>query len=175
MSGQESAGSESWRRFLLGDPPPRSLKFQRASFRHLPSAPHCKLCEVPMAGPGGAVFGRMGFRQWSKSPQFCEICSKSLAKLGMGGAEVPLSSLFADLRDSTTMAESIGAAAFGALINRFYLVADAAIAAHGGIVERHMGDGVVGLFVPVFSGTDHAANAIAAARAIVAGTSDRGG
>jgi len=126
-----------------------------------------------MAGPGGAIFGRLGWRQWPKSPQFCQSCSKSLAKMGMGGAEVELTSLFADLRGSTTLAESIGAAAFGALINRFYILADGAIAAHDGIVERHMGDGVVGLFVPVFSGAGHAASGIAAARGIVTGVRDR--
>jgi adenylate cyclase len=137
-------------------------------FRHVPSAPHCKMCEAPFRGIGGALLAPLGYRQWPKSPRFCQSCRRSLAKFGLGGAEVPVTMLFADLRDSTGLAERMRAADFGRLLNRFYLVADAAIADHQGIVERHMGDGVVGQFLPVFAGAMHAAQGLASARELMA-------
>jgi len=164
----ERSDSTKWRRFLTGEDPQRALKAQRSLFQHVPSAPHCKMCEVPFRGVGRALFAPLGYKQWPKSPRFCQICRRSLAKFGLGGAEVPVTMLFADLRDSTGMAERMTAAHFGRLLNRFYLVADASIADHQGIVERHMGDGVVGQFLPVFAGTGHAAQAVAAARELMA-------
>ena len=68
----------------------------------------------------------LGFAQWPKSPRFCQSCHKTLAKFAVGGAEVEISVLFADLRGSTTLAEKMSPSEFGGLINRFYLAVDTA-------------------------------------------------
>jgi len=116
----------------------------------------------------------LGYSRWPKSPRFCQACHKSLAKAAVGGAEVDISVMFADLRGSTTLAETMSPSEFGALINRFYRAADAAIADADGVVDNHIGDGVLGLFIPVWAGRDHAAVAIKAARDLLTATGNDG-
>ncbi len=89
-------------------------------------------------------------------------------KLAVGGAEVEISVLFVDLRGSTSLAETMSPSEFGALINRFYLAVDAAITEADGIVDNHIGDGVLGLFIPLWAGKGHAEAALKAARHILA-------
>jgi Adenylate cyclase, family 3 (some proteins contain HAMP domain) len=98
----------------------------------------------------------------------------SLTKHGVAGAEVPLSLLFADIRGSTGLGERLRPAEFSALLGGFYRVAADAIVASDGVVDKFVGDEAIGLFIPGFSGSDHAAKAIQAGRAILeaAGKSD---
>jgi adenylate cyclase len=116
----------------------------------------------------------LGYAPWPKSPRFCQACHKTMAKAASGGAEVEISVMFADLRGSTAIAETISPSEFGALISRFYAAADAAITDSDGVVDNHIGDGVLGLFIPVWAGHDHAATAIGAARALLAATGNDG-
>jgi adenylate cyclase len=78
--------------------------------------------------------------------------------------------LFADVRDSTPLAESIGTAAFKELIRRFYKVTSEVLIEHNAMVNRLMGDQVSALFVPRFAGQGHAAVALQAAQAILRAT-----
>jgi adenylate cyclase len=91
----------------------------------------------------------------------------SLTKAGVGGAEVELSLLFADIRGSTGLGERLRPAEFSALLNSFYRLAAEAIIDRDGVVDKFVGDEAIGLFIPGFSGQDHAAKAIAAGRAIL--------
>jgi adenylate cyclase len=84
-----------------------------------------------------------------------------------GGAEVELSLLFADVRGSTALAEGISPAEFGELLNRFYEISSRVIDEEGGMVDKYLGDGVFALFVPGFTGPDHARHAIAAGRRLL--------
>jgi adenylate cyclase len=175
MTEQPVPGSneERWRRMLTGEEP--LLIRGQHGFRHLPSPPRCKLCNVPFEGIGGAIFGRLGWARWPKNPRFCQQCHKSLAKLAVGGAEVEISVLFADVRGSTTLAEQMRPLEFRALIDRFYAVASKAIVDSDGLVDNYLGDGVLGLFIPVWSGRQHAARAVDAARQILEATGNAGG
>jgi adenylate cyclase len=92
---------------------------------------------------------------------------RGLIRLGVGGAEVELSLLFADVRGSTGLGERLRPAEFSALLAAFYRLAAAAIVANEGVVDKFVGDEAIGLFIPGFSGADHAARAIAAGRAIL--------
>jgi adenylate cyclase len=164
-----------WEKLLNGEGPPMlSFLVMRRLFGHVPSAPHCKMCEAPLRGAGQAVLGPLGFRPWPKSPRFCQSCRGTLAKLGVGGLELEISVLFADVRGSTTIAEKMSPTEFTALISRFYEVADKAITDNDGIVDKHLGDGVLGLFVPMTTREQHAPKAVAAARQLIAATQDRG-
>jgi adenylate cyclase len=153
-----------WRALLTGEHP--GVWHLRRAFRNLPSPPHCKLCYAPFGGPGGFVL-RPWFGPWERNPQLCKNCIKGLVKLGVGGAEVPLSMVFADIRGSTGLGERLRPAEFSALLNAFYRIAADAITTYDGIVDKFVGDEAIGLFVPGYCGPDHAGQAIRAARALL--------
>ena len=138
----------------------------RRTFGRLPSPPRCKMCHAPFRGVGGFVL-RPWFGPWERNAQLCKSCLGSLTKHGVGGAEVELSLLFADIRGSTGLGERLRPAQFSALLNAFYRLAAEAIVANDGVVDKFVGDEAIGLFVPGFSGPDHAAKAIVAGRAIL--------
>ena len=140
----------------------------RRSFRRLPSPPRCKLCHAPFAGVGGFLVRPM-FGPWEKNPQLCKNCIGNLARMGVGGAEVPVSLLFADIRGSTRLGERLRPAAFSALLHEFYAIAAAAISAEDGVVDKFVGDEAIGLFIPGYAGPDHAAKAITAGRRLLEG------
>jgi adenylate cyclase len=90
-----------------------------------------------------------------------------LKEHGIDGAEVPVTMLFADVRGSTGLAEELGASEFTRRINRFYRVASSALIETDGIVDKFVGDGVVGMYIPGLCGLDHAEKAVTAAGMIV--------
>ena len=168
---------EAFRGFLLGQDP--GLARLRRVLRHLPHGPNCKLCAVPFEGPGGAVLRHFGFARFPGNPSICSSCIKSLNKLGVYGAEIPVSLLFADIRGSTGIAEQLSPTAFRAFLDQFYRLATRAVLDHDGIVDKFVGDEVIGLFFTGISGPQHAGSAIGAARALLADAgapdaSDRG-
>jgi adenylate cyclase len=159
------ATEEEWRQTLTGQKPvvPR---FRRA-FHRIPSAPHCKLCLAPFGGIGGVILKPV-FGPWEKNPQLCKNCIGRLAKMGVGGAEIPVSLLFADIRGSTGLGERLRPADFTALLNAFYRIAADSISGHDGVVDKFVGDEAIGLFIPAYAGHGHAAKAIAAGRQLLA-------
>jgi adenylate cyclase len=139
----------------------------RAFWRSLPSPPRCKLCLRPFAGPGGAVMRMIRLGPWEKNPKYCRGCFQFI-DANRGGAEVEITLLFADVRGSTTMAERTSARDFTALMNGFYRAAARELVARDAVVDKFVGDEVVGLFVPGMAGLDHARKAIDAAQAMLA-------
>jgi len=152
-------GTEEWWRRVLTDPKEHFEPLRRY-FIHLPSAPHCKLCGAPFKGVGGFVFGRLGLRPWEKNPSICRACIADMNKRPPGGAEIPCTLLFADIRGSTGIAERSSATEFAALLRRFYAVGSQAIIEADGIVDKFVGDEVVALFIPVYAGEHHASRAL---------------
>jgi adenylate cyclase len=165
---------EEWRSLLTGEH--KGLRWMRRNFRGLPSPPRCKMCLAPFGGIGGFVL-RPWFGPWERNAQLCKSCIGTLVKTGVGGAEVPVSLLFADIRGSTGLGERLRPAEFSALLNDFYRMAAGAITSNEGIVDKFVGDEAIGLFLPAFAGPDHPAMAIAAGRALleVAGRPDATG
>jgi adenylate cyclase len=156
-----------WRRKLDGSD--QGLRPRRRFWRSLPTAPRCKLCLRPFAGPGGAVMRMVGLGPWEKNPKYCRGCYQSI-DANHGGAEVELSMLFADVRGSTGLAEGMSPRDFSGLLNRFYEVAARILVDREAIVDKFVGDEVVGLFVPGMTGLDHAARAVDAALAMLHAT-----
>jgi len=136
--------------------------------RSIPSDPRCKLCDNPF-GPPGNLMRFVGFGRSRLNRRICRGCIHALEKRP-GGAEVELSLLFADVRGSTALAEQASAEEFSQLMARFYGAAATAVDRRNGIVDKFVGDQVVALFIPGFAGADHAADAIAAARELLAKT-----
>ena len=158
-----------WRSFLeLGEF--KSEVRQRRLFRHLPSEPRCKFCNAPFHGPGGVLCrALLNKGQSNMNPRMCNICER-FASANLGGAEIELSMLFADVRGSTTLAEQMGNADFSRLISRFYRVSTDVMVHSDALVDKLIGDEVTALYVPGFAGPDHARIAIEAAKELLTAT-----
>ena len=156
---------EAMRGFLSGEDP--SFARSRRLFRRLPSEPRCKLCAAPFEGPGGAVLRRVGFARYAGNPAICGNCIRSLNKVGTFGAEIPVSLVFADIRGSTSIGESMTPTEFRAFLDRFYRISSETILGNDGIVDKFVGDEAIGLFFRGVSGAQHAASAIHAAHALL--------
>jgi adenylate cyclase len=145
-------------------------------FRRIPSSPRCKLCAAPFGGIGAPVMQLMDRGPWPKNPTICGFCFKQLER-GHGGAEIVLTLLFADIRGSTSLAESMEPRAFQQLMGRFYRVATEILIAQEAVVDKFVGDEVVALFIPALTGPEHAKHAVDAAREMLRATGhrDRGG
>ncbi len=158
-----------WRNYLTTGGFPKERR-QRRFFRLLPGSPRCKNCYAPFKGSGSLVVQLMyGKRPSSLNPQLCNIC-ENFAHKYQGGAEIELSLLFADIRGSTTLAESMGPKEFHNLINKFYTTATHVLVQSDALIDKIMGDQVAGMYVPGFAGPDHAQRAISAAQEIMRAT-----
>lgn len=87
-----------------------------------------------------------------------------------GGTELEISMLFVDVRGSTGLAERMTAGDFGQLMNRFYKVATEVLIRTDAIIDKFVGDEVIGLYLPIFTGPDHARPALVAARELLVAT-----
>jgi adenylate cyclase len=134
------------------------------------------MCAAPFGGPAGILMRWRGRAPWPHNPDYCSACFQLLDRYH-GGAEIESSFLFADIRGSTTLAEGMSPTAFRTLLDRFYDVAVRVLVAHDGIVDKFVGDEVVGIFIPAVAHDEHPAQAIAAARALLdaTGHGDPGG
>jgi adenylate cyclase len=144
---------------------PELMAYQRFN-RRLPSPPRCKMCYAPFKGLGGAWMKLRGRAPSNRNPRFCSRCDTFIRSFP-GGAEVEMSFLFADVRGSTPLAERVTATEFSRAMNRFYETAVAIINETDGFIIDLVGDAVVGLYPPGFSGPDHAKKAIEAAKALI--------
>lgn len=153
-----------WRDLLMGTHP--ALAWQRKLFRHIPSDPRCKMCLSPQGGVGGPIVRLFGFGAYPRNPQLCNSCYVQSQK-HPGGTEIEITALFADIRGSTGLAESMGARAYSAAVNEYVRTASHSIRERGGLVDKLLGDGVMALFIPGFVGGRHAEAGIDAARAIL--------
>ncbi|HUG34780.1 MAG TPA: adenylate/guanylate cyclase domain-containing protein [Anaerolineales bacterium] len=115
-----------------------------------------------MAGFGGNLLRFIGSAPSSFSPRLCSGCEKSARKYE-SGAEVELTMIFADVRDSTPLAEAKGPSGFKEVIGRFYKETSKVLIERNAMVNRLMGDQVIALFVPRFVGKNHAQVALEAA------------
>jgi adenylate cyclase len=91
------------------------------------------------------------------------MCITQMRNNGMSGVEIPVSLLFTDVRGSTAMGERMRPADFHAFLDHFYRLASDSILHHDGLVDKIVGDEVIGLFFGGVSGPAHAAAAISAA------------
>ena len=159
--------NEEWRSFLMGE----VTSFHRTQrvFRHIPASPRCAVCYAPFKGPGGAVMKIMGRAPARMNPNICDVCERNVRDRP-GGAEVPLTMLFADIRGSTGLAETLGTARFSALISRFYDAVTEELLKENALIDRLLGDEAVALFVHVLTGDKHAQAAVQAARGILKAT-----
>jgi adenylate cyclase len=159
---------DEWRAYLDGTHP--LLLRGRRLFRLVPSSPRCKMCSAPFAGPGRFIFGRLGFAPWQKHPGICTRCILLLEDQDVSGAEVEISFLFADVRRSSDLARRVGTMEFTHLMQRFYTTANTVLQANDAILDKFVGDEVVGFFLPMLTGANHAGAAVHAAEELLRAT-----
>ena len=165
MSDRKSEVEQMWHDWFMTDAF-RAEKRLYGFFRVLPHDPRCKLCHTPFHGIGGLVVSSLfGRKQSNLNPRFCNVCEE-YAKKNPGGAEVEMSMLFADVRGSTALSESMTAIEFSRLINRFYVAATNAVTAEDGLVEKLAGDAIAAFWGAGFAGKDFVARTIRAAQNI---------
>lgn len=163
---------EEWRAALMGMP--SRYLFMRRLFSRLPGPPRCKNCAAPFSGIGSRFARVLGFRPWSRNPTFCARCLPGVEDRGIGGAEIEISMLFADIRGSTTLAETMSAGEFAKLLDRFYASAVDVLVREDAMVDKFVGDEIVALFIPAFAGSHHAEHAIRAAAKLLTATGHEG-
>ena len=118
----------------------------------------------------------LGKQQSDANPNMCNTCHEFMIR-HHGGADVEASLLFADVRGSTALAETMSSSAFRNLMDRFYTAASGAVFAYDGMVDKFVGDELVAVFPPYLSGEHHSTQALKAARALLRATghADPGG
>ena len=117
--------------------------------RHLPSEPRCRLCNAPYGGIGGRIMRRAGFGPSRKNPSICNTCFEMAP---MGGVEMEIGVLFADVRGFTALSETLAPPELAALLNRFYACASR-ILIRSAVIDKLVGDEVMALYIPQLIGS----------------------
>lgn len=136
-------------------------KRMRRKWRAIPSPPRCKMCHRPFGGIGGGAMRLVDLGPWPGNPKYCRGCFAALYRTRTG-AEVECALLFADVRDSTALAERMRPAQFRERMDRFYQTAFKVLVAHDAFVDKFVGDEVIGIFLPSLTEGSHGAAAIRA-------------
>jgi adenylate cyclase len=139
---------------LTGDPADVAF-FEQLMVRHtprafrrvmarLPAEPRCRLCHAPYGGIGGQIMRRFGFGPSRKNPTLCNTCFE---KAPMGGVDMEIGVLFADVRGFTSLAERTSSAEVAQLLNRFYGAASEVLT-RSALIDKFVGDEVMALYLP---------------------------
>jgi len=166
MNNKKLDVSRMWRDWFMVD----AFKIEHPLFNFfslLPHDPRCKLCFSPFEGIGGFTVGTLfGRKRSALNPNFCNIC-EDFAKKNPGGSEVEMSMLFADIRGSTALSESMSASEFSRLINQFFVQSTDIIAAQDGLIEKLAGDAIAAFWGAGFAGPQYVVKTINSAQGIL--------
>ncbi len=131
--------------------------------RSLPADPRCAVCRAPFGGVGGRVMRRFGFGPSRKNPRLCAEC---FDKGPVGGVEMDIGVLFADVRGFTSLAEAANPRETTELLNRFYDAAVDVLCRHA-IIDKLVGDEVMALYLPQLLGDNAAAHMVSDAQELL--------
>lgn len=139
----------------------------RRIMRVLPHDPRCKFCNTPFQGLG-AILARVlfGKQRSTLNPRYCNLCEIASREFP-GGAEVPMSMLFIDIRGSTALSEKMTPTEFSQLISRFYAAATKVIIEEDGLVEKLAGDEVAAFWGAGFAGPEYVRRTIEVAQKLL--------
>lgn len=136
----------------------------RPIFKLLPSDPRCVHCMAPFEGAGGSIVRNFfNKRRSTLNPMLCNTCEDLVKRLRYG-TELEMSMLFADIRGSTSLAESMSPTEFKQLIDRFYNETTHVLVHSRAMLDRLGGDEVRGYYVPGFAGKQFARRSVEAAQ-----------
>ncbi len=165
-TGKSKTPEEFWRALLTGGDTDIPLREARNMFGFLPGHTRCKFCNAPFDGAFAPVLRLVGRGPSRLTTQFCEQCQE-LAQKHIGGAEVEVTLLFADVRGSTTLGEQMSPVEFSQLISRFFSATSHVLLDTHAWVDRLVGDQVIGMYLPYFVGPRDVNIAIDAARKLL--------
>src|SRR5262245_25552296 len=133
----------------------------------------CKGCweqmrlPVPLRGPVSIPLRMFGIRPSRMNPNTCTICELMFTRVMKARKiSVEVSVLFADLRDYTTLSQSLPADALSSLLDAFYDECAAAIWEFDGLLNKTVGDAIMAIFNFPIRHHDHPERAVLAAREV---------
>jgi adenylate cyclase len=97
------------------------------------------------------------------SPDLVDLVCRDPALLRLGGERRELTVLFADIRDSTRLAQKLAPERFAALLNDVLGAMTGVLLARGGMLDKFTGDGFLAIFGAPLPQPDHALRACLAA------------
>jgi adenylate cyclase len=97
------------------------------------------------------------------SPDLVDLVCRDPALLRLGGERRELTVLFADIRDSTRLAQRLAPERFAALLNDALGAMTGVLLARGGMLDKFTGDGFLAIFGAPLPQEDHALRACHAA------------
>src|SRR3954451_7871736 len=147
-----SASNKPGRRFCAGCGSPLTIACAACGFLNEPDDRFCGGCGISLL----------------TSPAPKKTAQNATRELRPGPV------LFCDLSGYTALSNRLDAEDTQALLNCFFAAADAAVAAKGGTIDKHIGDCVMAVFGAPTAHDDDAARAISAALAIHAAVSEFG-
>jgi len=122
---------------------------------------------VPLRGPASIPFRAFGIRPSRMNPNTCTLCELMFTRVMKARKiTVDVSVLFADLRDYTTLSQSLSADSLQSLLDDFYDECATAIWEFDGLLNKTVGDAVMAIFNFPIPHQDHAERAVLAAREI---------
>ncbi|MEZ4380452.1 MAG: adenylate/guanylate cyclase domain-containing protein [Nannocystaceae bacterium] len=108
---------------------------------------------------------RRSFSQYLGDETLGELLADPSA-LSLGGARRRLTTLFSDIRDFTTISESLSPEELVDLLNLFLTPMSQAVLRRGGYLDKYIGDAVMAVFGAPVRHPDHAARALSTAIAM---------
>jgi adenylate cyclase len=126
-------------------------------------------------GPLSIPFRLRGISTSEMHPNTCTLCEKRFKGI-MKSAQIrqPLTILFADLRNYTSLSTTVEPQEMSHLLGEFYEACAEAIWARDGIINKVIGDAVLALFNFPFRRDSHVLNAVEAAIELQATCKERG-
>jgi class 3 adenylate cyclase len=120
---------------------------------------------VPIRGPLSLPFRLFGIKRSRMNPNLCTICELMFRfVMRRRNIEAELTILFADLRGYTALSQTLGVGQVQELLAVFYDECAWAIWEHDGLLNKTIGDAVMGIFNFPITQPDHAHQAVSAAR-----------
>jgi adenylate cyclase len=159
---EEAMVEEYWRQWAYEGFPLEKRRL-RQFFRFLPADTRCRLCYAPFDKTAGTLVKTFLHVFPSRfNPHYCNACD-DFANKHQGGAKVPVTMLFVDIRGSTTIAERMGEKEFSDLINRFYVDSTTTLCHADAIIEKLVGDEVTAIFTRGTAGEEYPRKAVESA------------
>jgi len=99
------------------------------------------------------------------APEIVEHMIESARPPALGGEQRTVSVFFSDLKDFTTLSEHLAPTELVAILNAYFSAMEDIVKAHGGLVDKYIGDAIVAVFGSTHTDPDHAQQAVETALA----------
>ncbi len=97
------------------------------------------------------------------APEMVEQLAADPSRLRLGGEMRPVTILFCDIRDFTSIAERTSPRELTQILNRFLTPMTDAVLSHGGTIDKYIGDSIMAFWNAPLDDRSHASNACHAA------------